>query len=62
MQNLLSSFFMLERFGYATTIISHVYIVIFSIFKCCETYMQYDWSKRAYFSYFSYYNSNKELC
>ena len=26
-------------------------IVIVTIVKCCETYMQYDWSKRAYFSY-----------
>ena len=48
MQNLLSSFFMLEFFDYASTIISYEYIAIVS----SETYMQYDWSKRGYFSHF----------
>ena len=26
-------------------------VTIVTIVKCCETYMQYDWSKRGYFSY-----------
>ena len=26
-------------------------IVIVTIVKCCNTYMQYDWSKRTYFAY-----------
>ena len=52
MQNLPSTFFMLEFFDYATTIISYVHSVIVFILKCCETYMIYDLSKRAYFSYF----------
>ena len=52
MQNLLSSFLTLEFVDYATTNISYGCIVIVSILKCCEAYMQYDWSKRAYFFYF----------